>query len=324
VLVGVGISLIAIYFSVVGVDYHNVWAYLTQANIALIGLALASIGLNNIAKAMRWKLLLGKRGEAVSLWHLLQLHLVAQMLNQILPARAGDISRIYLTGELGVARAFALGTVALEKLIDMACYGLICGLLLLLMPLPAWMGQTTYGLMLVTLVALAGVGVLMIYRRQFGGVAQWLARWLPAHLRERAEAMMHNALESLDVLTERHVSLRTAMLSTVIWITAALTNCLVIWALRIDAPLVAGLFVLFVLLAGMNISSVPGQIGVFEYLCVISLALFGVDQTHALSFGVLLHVLTYLPPLIAGVFALWGAGPAARSLRRGASEAPHT
>jgi uncharacterized membrane protein YbhN (UPF0104 family) len=112
------------------------------------------------------------------------------------------------------------------------------------------------------------------------------------------------------------------LLSTVIWITAAATNTFVLWALRIEAPPVAGLFVLFVLLAGINIAAVPGQIGVFEYLCVLALAIFTVDQARAISFGVLLHVITYLPPLLAGVLALWGTGRAGRLLRRAAHEAP--
>ncbi|MEI7770043.1 MAG: lysylphosphatidylglycerol synthase transmembrane domain-containing protein [Chloroflexales bacterium] len=321
-LVGVVISLIAIYFCAVGVDYTSVWGYLRQANLVLIGLAIASVGLNNVAKAMRWKLLLGERGATVSLWHLLQLHLVAQMLNQILPTRVGDISRIYLAGDLGLSRSFVLGTVALEKIIDMACYALIFALLLVMIPLPAWVRQPTYALALAALAALCGLGVLFLFRQRFSGLPQWIARWAPARLRDRVETIIGAALESLHVLADRRFGVRMTLLSTLIWITAALANYFVLWALHIDAPPVSGLFVLFVLLAGINISSVPGQIGVFEYLCVLSLGVFGVDQARAISFGVLLHVITYLPPLVAGVLAMWGAGPAARSLRREVSEAP--
>lgn len=323
VLVGVAVSLIAIYFCAVGVDYHSVWGYLTQADLALIGLAFASVGLNNAAKAMRWKLLLGERGATVSLWHLLQLHLVGQMLNQILPARVGDVSRIYLAGELGLARSFVLGSVALEKIIDMACYVLIFVLLLIMIPLPAWISQPAYALALVTLVALCGLGVMLLYRRRFSGLPKWITRSMPMRLRNRAETIIGDALESLHVLADRRFGLRMTLLSTVIWITAALANYFILWALHIDAAPMSGFFVLFVLLAGINISSVPGQIGVFEYLCVLSLAVFGIDQARAISFGVLLHVMTYLPPLVAGVLAMWGTGPAARSLRREVSEAPH-
>lgn len=321
-LVGVVISLIAIYFCVVGVDYASVWGYLRQANLVLISLAITSVGLNNVAKAMRWKLLLGKRGATVPLWHLLQLHLVGQMLNQILPARIGDVSRIYLVGDLGIARSFVLGTIALEKIIDMACYVLIFALLLIMIPLPAWIRQPAYALALVTLAALCGIGVLFFFRR-FSGLPKWVTGLIPVRLRDQTETIIGDALESLHVLADRRFGLRMTLLSTVIWITAAFTNYFILWALHINVSSMSGLFVLFVLMAGINISSVPGQIGVFEYLCVLSLAVFGVDQAPAISFGVLLHVITYLPPLVAGALAIWGTGPAARSLRREVNETPH-
>ena len=38
------------------------------------------------------------------------------------------------------------------------------------------------------------------------------------------------------------------------------------------------LLVLVVLQVGITLPSVPGRIGVFEYLCILSLAVFGVAQ----------------------------------------------
>lgn len=322
ILIGVVISAVAIYVAIVGVDYTSVWGYLVRADLTLIGLALASIAVNNVAKALRWKLLLGDKGTQVSLWYLLQLHLVGQMINQLMPGRVGDVSRIYLAGEIGVARSFVLGTVALEKIIDMTCYVLIFALLLALIPLPTWVSQSASALVVTTLIVLVSTGVMIIYRRRFRSIPGWLSRWLPTRLRDRIETIIHDALESLAVLSRRNFGLHMTVISAIIWFTAALTNYLVLWALRIEAPAVSGLLVLFVLLAGINIASVPGQIGVFEYLCVLSLAIFGIDQAPALSFGVLLHVLTYVPTLIAGVLALWGNGPAARSFRHKAGEVP--
>lgn len=323
-LIAVVVSLAALYLTFVGIDYRSLWANLTHARLPLLGLAVASVGINNLAKAWRWKLLLGERGVVVSLWRLLHLHLIGQMLNQLLPARAGDLSRVYLAGDLGVARAFVLGTLALEKVIDMLCYALIGLLLLLLMPLPAWVSQPVYLLTLTTAGALVGVGVAALYRQRLSHLPGWLAGRLPPRLRERAERVIVDGLESLHVLADSHYPARIALATGVIWTTAVLTNSLVLQALSIAAPPVASLLVLFVLVAGITVVAIPGQIGVFEYLCVLSLALFGVDQASAVSFGVLLHLLVFLPPVLAGITSLWGFGPDLRALRGRAGESSQT
>lgn len=321
-LIGATVCVAAIYLVAVGVDYRSVWATLLRANLLLIGAALASIGLNNAVKAWRWKLLLGEHGRQVSFWRLLHLHLVGQLLNQILPARAGDLSRVYLGGDLGVARAFVLGTLAVEKTIDLLCYVLIGFMLLFLMPLPPWVSQPAYLLALTTAMALCSLGAAALYRGRFRGLPGWLARLLPPRLRERAERLVHDGLASLHVLADRRLALRIVLLSGVVWVTAVLTNYLVLQALGITAPPVAAAFVLFVILVGVNIASVPGQIGVFQYLCVLALAVFQVDQASALSFGVLLHLLVFLPLAIAGLAALWGFGPGLPALSGGVGESP--
>ncbi len=49
----------------------------------------------------------------------------------------------------------------------------------------------------------------------------------------------------------------------------------------------------------------PGRVGLFHYLCVITLQIFGVQRDIALSYGLVLHVLTYLPMAVGGPICLW-------------------
>jgi uncharacterized membrane protein YbhN (UPF0104 family) len=308
IILGILISLVAIYLAAGGVDWGSVWATLARANLPLVGLALGSVLVNTVAKAARWKLLMGERGAHVPLRHALRLHLVGQMLNNLLPARVGDLSRIYMAGELGIARSFVLGTVAVEKVVDMLCYVLIFALLLLLMPLPAWVSQPAYVLVVLTAITILAGALVLLYRRRLPGLPPWALALLPARYRARANTIVADGLDGLHVLADGPGALRVALWSTLIWFTAALTNGLAMRALQLQLPAVAALFVLFVLVAGINIPAAPGRIGVFEYLCVLALAVFGVGQAPALGFGLLLHVLVYLPPVLGGLLALWGAG----------------
>jgi hypothetical protein len=70
----------------------------------------------------------------------------------------------------------------------------------------------------------------------------------------------------------------------------------------------ASVLVLVTLQAGIAIPSVPGRIGVFEYICVVTLVFLGVDETLAFSFGVVLHALVMLPVVLSGALLFWVLG----------------
>jgi uncharacterized membrane protein YbhN (UPF0104 family) len=322
IAVGILISLVTIALAARGVDYASVWATLSHASPWLTALALLSVLVNMAAKAVRWRLLMGDRGAHVTFGQSLRLHVVGQMLNNVLPARVGDLSRVYMAGELGVPRSFVLGTVAVEKAVDMLCYVLIFALLLLLMPVPDWVSQPAYVLVVLTGATFGAIALALLYRRRGAPLPAWAVGMLPAAYRDRAGTMAADGLDSLRVLLHGPSSLRVTLWSAVVWITATLTNMLTLLALGIAAPAAASLFVLFVLIAGINIPAAPGRIGVFEYLCVLALGVFGVGQAEALSFGLLLHALVYLPVILGGMVALWASGGRAADGASGSSVEP--
>jgi hypothetical protein len=61
---------------------------------------------------------------------------------------------------------------------------------------------------------------------------------------------------------------------------------------------------------------------VFHYLSVVTLGLFGVERELALSYGVLLHLVTYLPPSLLGVLYLGRYGYSLSRLRQAVGAVP--
>lgn len=306
--VGIGVSIVCVYLAVQNVDYYGIWLALVQADVGLISLALLSVALNTVGKAARWQILMGVAGRTVAPLRILGMLVVGQMLNSVIPARVGDVSRAYVIGGMGPGRTFVLGTIALEKILDMTMYALLFLLLVLLMPVPAWLSQPaylfailTFSILLITLVVTYRSGWLL-------HACVWMTDKFPANLKTRLMAMIQSGLTSLHILHNHKNTMNVAGWCVVIWGTAVLTNYLVMRALNIDVPVVSALFVLIVLQAGISIPSVPGRIGVFEYLCILALSVFAIDSTIALSFGLLLHAIVFIPPTIAGVLFLWGSG----------------
>ncbi len=305
--------MLLLYLAARQVDLREVERILVGANGYFLILTLASVLINNLAKTWRWKLLLGPAGRQIKFHTYLGSFFTGQMINTFLPARIGDLNRAYEIGGMGPGRAYVLGTIVVEKLLDMISYALLFIFLLFLMPLPEWVGSSGYAFAALTV--FFSVAIFWItYRRQ--AVAAWLekmSRKLPAwpgwpgrsRFQDWGSNALHSGLASLDVLQKRIDILRLALVSALIWGTAILTNHLALLAIGIHLPLLFSLFVLVALQAGISIATLPGRIGIFETICVLSLAVFEIGQPAALSYGILLHVLVFLPLILLGLVFFW-------------------
>ena len=74
---------------------------------------------------------------------------------------------------------------------------------------------------------------------------------------------------------------------------------------------VIALVVLVVLQVGISAPGVPGRIGVFQYLCILALALFQVDNATGLSYGILLQGIILVPTTLISLLFMGylGVGP---------------
>lgn len=69
--------------------------------------------------------------------------------------------------------------------------------------------------------------------------------------------------------------------------------------------MIVSLVILVMISIGIMIPSSPGFIGTYHYLCQQGLALFGVAETDALSFAIVLHVSNYIPMTLVGFYYFW-------------------
>src|SRR3990170_6221601 len=236
VAIAVAVSLLSLYLALRNVSLQDVWAALSLADARIVLLALASVAVNTLGKAARWRVLMGGRGHKVGFFKTLSSLLVGQMLNTLYPARIGDLSRAYSVGGLGPGRVFILGTVVIEKILDMLSYSFLFIFLLFLIPLPAWVNESGYtfaGLALaVTLAAF-----LVTFKRDWViRLGNSLINRFPERIKTYTTNRFLSALSSLDVLQSRRDLVKLALWSALIWLTAILNNHLTLLALGIRLP----------------------------------------------------------------------------------------
>jgi glycosyltransferase 2 family protein len=183
----------------------------------------------------------------------------------------------------------------------------------LLIPLPEWVSSSGYSFIGISLLVSLGVFAVALRREKVAMLAARLIERLPEHFQASANGRFHAVLASLDGLDKGPDVFRLAFWSVLIFGTAILNNHLTLLALGIYLPVTASLLILVTVQVGITMPSVPGRIGIFEYICVLALAVFGVGQAQAFGYGVLLHAIVLVPSTLLGLLLFFMMGVSADS-----------
>jgi len=98
---GILIAVVSLYLSVRNVSWADIKETFSNVELTFVVWALLSVIVTNVGKGIRWKILMGSPGQAVSHKQSLMMVVAGQALNTIYPARVGDLSRAYVIGSLG-------------------------------------------------------------------------------------------------------------------------------------------------------------------------------------------------------------------------------
>lgn len=302
--VPVVISLVSLYLALKDVALDDVLEALSNTDVRFIVLVLITVMVNTFAKAARWKALMRPGGHNVSYFQAIKSLLVGHTLNLLYPGRVGDLSRAYEIGGLGLGRTFVLGTVVVEKILDMLSYAFLFIYLLFLIPLPGWVSDSGYAFTGVALIVSFATIIIAFQRDLVMRIVERITDLFPERIKTYTNTRFRSGITSLDVLQNKTDVLILGLLSALVWATAILNNHLTLLAFDISLPLSASLLILIALQVGITIPSVPGRFGVFQYICVLALGVFGVDQATAFSYGILLHIIVILLPTLFGLVIL--------------------
>ncbi len=309
---GLVVSLVCLVLALRDVDYAGVMAGLSNINGWLLLLAIFSVLATFLVKAIRWKMLF----QAVNrppVQKAFSIQAIGMLFNTFAPARLGDLARAYLMGESEeTSKVYVLGTVVVEKFLDLIFLLFAMALVLSQIVAPDWFtpgftgsGSSAGRLVIVTLLGGVVFGLLIWKGPLVSGWLRRLFKFLPAAWVKWLDAQLSLGIQSLDVFRQPGQLAGVLGLSLLSWLLAASTNVLVLAAMGLRLSIWASVLLLVVLQAGLSVPSSPGRIGVFHYLTLITLMFFAVDRETALSSGVILHLVVIGPIGIVGALCLW-------------------
>jgi uncharacterized protein (TIRG00374 family) len=302
VWLGVAVTLVFAYLAVRNAHLDEVRDALRESDQRWLVPALGALAVGVLLRGVRWWSLYAPSTRP-PLGAVMRALLVGYFFNNVLPLRAGEAARIVaLHRYAGTSRVESVATTALERVYD------VLALLLLLFVLQPWLPDVRWlraAALFGAIVVLAVVVSVLVLARWGARPVHWLLR--PLHRlpigAERIEAGAENVAQGLVGLRHPSIALPAALWTVLSWLVVGFSAWLVLRGFDLGVSLspVAGLFVLITINLALVLPSSPAAVGVFEAATLLALDAYGVDESAALSYALVLHALNFLPFVAIGV-----------------------
>lgn len=300
---GVVVSGVALYFaSPPRSEWSNVWeAFGRVQYLYLIPLSMIT-AYSIYIRCQRWQLLLKPLGH-VPMLPLFSATCIGFFCNMVLPLRVGEVVRPVLLGRrVGKPIHGVLGSVLLERLLDMVTILIFLGVVIALVPISPNIRRG--GLAFVVLAATAIPLVVALQRRhplalRFMG---YVFSLLPERLRSSADAGLNGFIDGLQGIQGGMALLRIALYSLYLWTAIASVFAIGFIACGLPVPLVSGSLAMVTVVAGaVSAPSTPGFMGTFQLGCVAALTLFGITKAEAMPYAIVVWAVQWLTQVVLGV-----------------------
>jgi uncharacterized protein (TIRG00374 family) len=271
-----------------------------------------------VLRAWRWQIELTPlaRVPFTLLWQVVS---VAYMMINVLPFRLGEPVRpLLLSWKTGLPIPAIVGNWVFEKMMDTAVMVLLVHATLMMADLPPWAHRASTGslVMFLSLLVLV-VGFWLRGERFFD---RTVARVLSEHSGAKVRKVLVAARTGLQILPDRRLVATVLVVTLALWLLPILSSWLLIRAFHLDLP-VSAAFVVFVCIGlGTALPNPPGMFGVFQIASVVALGVYGVPESKAVAYGIVLNAVQFFSLVLQGVLAMPWVGIGLGTITRAAVE----
>ena len=301
--VGLLVTAVFTYVAVRDVRLEEAWRAFKSNNYWWLLPSLAVMALFVVIRAIRWRCLFTPSGRP-RLRPVTAALLIGYLFNNILPARAGEVARVVaLNQRAGTPLAETSGTVVIERVYDVLCLLVLLFVALPWLPPVSWLSKAV-SLAIVVAVVLAGaIAVLSVWGDRALRLMLRPFRRL-VFMRDRAESIAASLGQGLAGLRDWRIGLVALMWTLVSWVVLAFSFWFVMLAFDLGVSPVAGLFVVIGVGLAMILPASPASLGVFEAAVVLTLGAYGISDSRALPYALVLHAVNFFPYVLVGAVVL--------------------
>ena len=301
-----------------GLIIAGVWYLSTRLDLATIVNALSKTSLpytilsvvimlaTILLKAIRWQLMFPSEQPPVRLSTSFWAISLAQYVNLVVPfIRMGEVARLYaLNREAGVSPGRGVGTLVVEKTLDLIFFGLTILFVIPFVVFPQYVGRPGSILTLLPII-LFGALYLLAYQTDLV-ITLWrrMIAPFPPRARDFLLRLAVSGLEGLAALRDRRLNLLMLLLSLMIAGLSIALPYVLFLALSLPLTFLDAALVHIVVSIAIVPPSTPAKIGVLNGAAALVLWQLGVpDEANIAAYTILLYLVVVIPQIILGLIA---------------------
>lgn len=306
---GITLSAALLWWTLRGEDPVAIWATLRRSDLLLFLLSTAVCTLIFPLRALRWRTILEPVAGEVALGPLWRATSIGMMVNNVVPARAGELARAYaIAREVpNVPFATALASLAVDRLFDAVVVLLLTFIPLVSADFPQNASASAVPLAalaktaIASIIALLGVlYALALFPRPLIRAFEAMSRRVAPRIEERGVRALTAFAEGLGVLRHPGRFVAVFMWTLVHWLVQVLSIWIGFLAMDVKAPFDAALLLNGISSFTSVLPAAPGFFGQFELASKLSLRVYSVPDTLAISWALGYHILTFIPITVIG------------------------
>lgn len=299
-LPGVLISAIALYAVFRLVQIKDFEKALKTASWQFILLVCVGLTLSMMVRGKAWQTILGNGVKWSPAFFGVS---EGYFINNIFPLRAGELARsIFMGRKSGLGLFHVLSTIVIERAFDLELAAIMVLSTLPLVVGLAWV-KTVALIALVVIIAMLFALFLIAQNRE--KVSGWVEKVSSQNkfLNKYIAPQINKLMDGLSTLTNAKQFILSFFWVFCSWVMWVIVYDFLVWQLVPGAPWWTGVFVGAILALGVAIPSAPAAVGVYEASMTAALVIVGANESAALVYAILIHVLQFT---ISMIFGLWG------------------
>jgi len=284
-ILGIFVSALGLLYVFKNFELNRLLIIADRIDFTYILPAILLLFLSVYIRALRWQLLF--KGNKPSINKLFGSQLIGYFGNNIFPLRAGELLRcVFLSKHYKIPKSTILGTVVLERVLDLLGMILLLGFLLLLGENPM---DIIYLIIVIVLITILFISHKLNF--SYSGNNKILL-------------IINNIINGFKGLNYTNF-LPIVFYTILIWSIYVAMVYLVQSSIDLNLSIINCIFILFISSLALSIPSAPGNIGTFEFSVVYAMGMIG-SSLYQLEFAIILHMVTFFPyTIIGGLFFIY-------------------
>lgn len=301
-LLGIFVSLLALYFIVTQLNFELFWQALTTANYWYLLPCMIFLLLGLVTRALRWRVLLN---DALPLRRTFSIMNVAYLVNGVLPLRIGEVARVYLVSRTheSIPMPTTMSTIIVERLLDLLTIVVMVLLALMMGSIPDELRAAS---VVAAIAAIVGFTILVFLasRRDWAKrVFHFVLQHIPFLKRMIVlESWFEQFLDGLMPLTKPRALFLAFSWTGISWTFSTLAGYVLMFAFFEEASLAATMLYIAAAAFAIALPAVPGNVGTYEASILLALTAMGYEQSNAaIAFAVMVHAVNVFVHVTTGV-----------------------